>query len=108
MAKSENEKEPKRNFIEFIRTQGVVGLAVGFVLGGSVSKVVSSLVEDIINPVLSVILGIAGNYAVATLTFGPVVIRYGHFLAALVDFIVIAAVVFYIVHGLGLDKVDKK
>jgi len=36
-------------FIDFVREQGVVGLAVGFILGGAVSKVVSSLVKDIIN-----------------------------------------------------------
>jgi large conductance mechanosensitive channel len=41
-----------KGFLNFIREQGVVGLAVGFILGGSVSKVVTSLVTDIINPVL--------------------------------------------------------
>ena len=37
-------------FMDFIRTQGVVGLAVGFILGGAVSKVVAALVTDVINP----------------------------------------------------------
>ena len=41
----------------FIREQGVMGLAIGFILGGSVSKVVTSLVQDIINPFLGIILG---------------------------------------------------
>ena len=50
-----------KGFINFIREQGVVGLAVGFILGGAVSNLVSSLVEDIINPFLSVIMGMAGN-----------------------------------------------
>jgi len=40
-----------KGFIEFVRDQGVVGLAVGFILGGAISKVVTSLVENIINPV---------------------------------------------------------
>ena len=40
-----------KGFLEFVREQGVVGLATGFILGGAVSKVVTSLVTDIINPV---------------------------------------------------------
>jgi len=97
-----------KGFLEFIRQQGVVGLAVGFILGGAVSKVVSSLVEDIINPILSVVLGAAGNLSEASLKIGQVKIMYGSFLAVLVDFIVIALVVYYGVKGLRLDKMDKK
>lgn len=94
-------------FIEFIRTQGVVGLAVGFILGGAVSKVVASLVANIVNPILGVILGAAGDLANASFTIGAVHIGWGAFVAALIDFIVIAAVVYYGVKGLGLEKLDK-
>jgi large conductance mechanosensitive channel len=45
-----------RGFADFIREQGVVGLATGFILGGAVSKVVSALVSDIINPLLGIVL----------------------------------------------------
>jgi large-conductance mechanosensitive channel len=41
-----------KNFIDFIREQGIVGLAAGFILGGAVSKAVSALVTDVINPIL--------------------------------------------------------
>lgn len=95
-------------FLSFIREQGVVGLAIGFILGGSVSKVVSSLVSDIINPVLSIILGAAGNLAEATLKVGAVEMHWGKFVSVLIDFIVIAAVVYYGVKMMGLDKIDKK
>ena len=44
-------------FVEFVRKQGVVGLAVGFLLGGAVSKVVSALVTDIVNPLVGLVLG---------------------------------------------------
>lgn len=57
-------------FIDFIREQGVVGLAVGFMLGGAVSKVVASLVGDIINPVLGIALGAAGDLKSATVAIG--------------------------------------
>ncbi len=38
------------SFLNFIREQGVVGLAVGFILGGAVSQLVASLINDIVNP----------------------------------------------------------
>lgn len=94
-------------FIDFIREQGVVGLAVGFILGGAVSKVVSSLVDDIIDPLLGVLLGAAGGLETATLDLGIAQLRYGNFLTVLIDFAVIAAVVYFVVKGLGLDKLDK-
>ncbi|MFH2085765.1 MAG: MscL family protein [bacterium] len=96
-----------KGFIRFIREQGTIGLAVGFLLGGAVSKMVTSLVTDIINPILSPLLGAAGNFREATLSFGPVYILWGDFLANLIDFGVIAAIVYFGVHGFGLDKIDK-
>jgi large conductance mechanosensitive channel len=95
-----------KGFIEFVRTQGVVGLAVGFILGGAVSKVVSSLVADVINPIIGPILGTAGDLQSAVLTLGPVVIAWGSFVAVLIDFAVIAAVVYFVVKGLKLDRLD--
>lgn len=97
-----------KGFVNFIREQGVVGLAVGFILGGAVSNLVKSVVNDLINPILSVILGAAGNLKDAALTAGPIKIMYGNFLANFIDFAVIALVVYYGVKGLGLDKLDKK
>lgn len=97
-----------KGFIEFIKEQGVVGLAVGFVLGGAVAKLVSSLVQDIINPVLGVFLGAAGSLGDATLTVGSVEIMWGHFVVVCIDFAVVALVVYWGVKKLGLDKLDKK
>lgn len=96
-----------REFFDFIREQGVVGLAVGFILGGAVSKVVASLVSDIINPILSFGLGWAGELKEAYLQMGPVKLMWGNFFATLIDFLVIAIVVFYLVKILGLNKLDK-
>lgn len=95
-------------FMEFIRSQGVVGLAVGFILGGAVSKVVSALVTDIINPILSVALGTVDGLKAAKLSIGSTDILIGDFISVTIDFLVIAAVVYYGVRGLGLEKLDKK
>ena len=97
-----------RGFLNFIREQGVVGLAVGFILGGAVSKVVAALVADIINPILGVVLGAADGLKTASFSVGSAQIMYGDLLSTFIDFAVIAFVVYWGVSALGLDKMDKK
>lgn len=97
-----------KGFLDFVREQGVVGLAVGFILGGAISKVVSSLVDNIINPVLGVVMGAAGSLNEAHLQIGQVKILWGSFINSTIDFLVIALVVYYGVKLLKLDKLDKK
>ena len=97
-----------KGFIEFIREKGVVGLAVGFILGGAVSKVVSAFVTDLINPLLGIVLGAAKGLETATLKIGSAQILWGNFVSVMIDFLVIALVVYFGVKVLGLDKLDKK
>jgi len=104
----EKAKQHLGGFMQFVREQGVVGLAVGFILGGAVAKVVSSLVADLINPLLGLVVGAAGDLKTAGITIGGARIAWGSFASTLVDFFVIAAVVYFGVRGLGLDKLDKK
>lgn len=96
-----------KGFMDFIREQGVVGLAVGFILGGAVSKIVSSLVDNIINPLVGLALGKV-DLADKAVTMGSATLKYGAFISTLVDFFIIAAVVYFGVKALGLDKLDKK
>lgn len=88
-------------FIQFIREQGVVGFAIGFILGGAVSAVVKSLVDDVINPLVGMMWG-AGS--LSELTVGSVGI--GAFLTAVIDFLIVASVVYFVFKGLKLDKLD--
>ena len=98
-----------KEFMDFIRTQGVVGLAVGFTLGGAVTKLVSALVVDIINPIVGIFLGKLGDLsAIVIHVYGTnAQIAIGSFISALIDFMIIAAVVYFGVKKLGLDKLDK-
>ena len=86
----------------------MIGLAIGFILGGAVSKVVASFVGDIINPILGIILGAAGALDKAVLKVGPVEILWGSFATTVIDFVIIALVIFYGFKLLKLDKLDKK
>lgn len=90
-------------FIQFIREQGVVGLAIGFILGAAVGKVVTSLVTDVINPLIGLLFSGEG---LAEMMVGPVAL--GSFVSALIDFGIIAAVVYFGFKGLGLDRLDVK
>lgn len=96
-----------KGFINFIREQGVVGLAVGFILGGAVSKVVTGLVTDIINPLVGLALGSAEGLKAATFQVGSAKILYGDLISVIVDFVIVALVVYYGVKMLKLDRLDK-
>jgi large conductance mechanosensitive channel len=95
-------------FIEFIRKQGVVGLAVGFILGGAVSKLVSAVVSDVVNPLIGLALGSVDGLANASIKLGTAEILWGHLVAIFVDFIIVALVVYLLFKILGLEKLDKK
>ena len=97
-----------KGFLDFVRKQGVVGLAVGFILGGAVSKVVSSIVTDLVNPLIGLLLGMTGGLQTSVIKISTAEIRIGSFISTLVDFLIIALVVYYGVKLLKLDKLDKK
>lgn len=97
-----------RGFIDFVREQGVVGLAVGFILGGAVSKVVASVVTDIINPLIGAALGSTHSLKEAGFRVGDSTILWGSFVSVIIDFIVVALVVYFGVKLIGIDRLDKK
>lgn len=97
-----------KGFMEFIRSQGVVGLAVGFILGGSVAKVVTALVNDIINPLVGLALGSAEGLKESSFQIGTAVIKWGDFVNTVIDFTIIASVIYFGVKILKLDKLDVK
>lgn len=103
-----------KGFLEFIRTQGVIGLAVGLVLGGAVGVVVKSLVDNIFLPPIGLLLGSADGLKGLSWTIGttsqgsPAVLYYGTFLNDLLNFVIVALVVYLVFNLLGLSKLDKK
>jgi len=96
-----------KGFLNFVREQGVIGLAVGFILGGAVSKIVTAIVTDLINPLLGLVVG-GLNLQDHYLAVGAAKIMWGDFVSVAIDFLVVALVVYYGVKWLKLDKLDKK
>lgn len=90
-------------FLEFIRERGVAGLLIGFVLGGALSKVTSSFSNDILNPALAIVFG--STQRLADIFIGTIAI--GRFAVAVLDFLILALVVYLLFKVMGLDKLDK-
>lgn len=85
-----------QEFKEFLKEYKVLGLAVAFIIGLALTGLVQSLVDNMIMPIIAAFIP-GGAWETATLSLGPIVLRWGAFLAALINFIIIAFVVFMIV-----------
>ena len=83
------------DFKEFIKRGNVVDLAIGVIIGTAFSRIVTSIVNDLFMPVISVILG-GLDFSDLNLIIGDSTIYYGNFLNSVIDFLVIAASVFFI------------
>lgn len=102
-------------FKKFAMRGNVIDLAVGVIIGASFTGIVTSLVKDVINPVLGLFLGgldfsnffvvLKGDPAVATLAeaakAGTVTLNYGVFINALINFAVVAIVLFMVIRQLN-------
>ena len=90
--------EPKGlvdEFKVFLSKYGVVGLAVAFIIGGAAGRLVSALVSDILMPIITFFIP-GGAWQEATWTIGPIVLAVGHFVGSIIDFLIIALAVFWI------------
>ena len=85
-----------KEFKEFVLRGNVVDLAVAVVIGAAFGTIVTSLVEDVITPIIAAIGG-RSDFAALTFTINGSVFRYGEFLNAVISFLIIAAVVFFLV-----------
>ncbi len=97
-----------QEFKEFLTEYKVVGMAVAFIMGAAVTALVTSLVANIIMPIVALVLP-NGDWQSAMLVIGPLKLGIGAFVAALINFIIIALVVFLIAKMvLKEEKVAKK
>lgn len=96
-----------QDFREFLEEYRVIGLAVAFVIGMAVNDFVQATVDDIFMPVVGIFLP-GGEWETATWTFYGANFEIGHFLGALLDFLVIALLIFIFVrYILGKEKIEK-
>jgi large conductance mechanosensitive channel len=86
-------------FTAFLKKYGVIGLAIAVIIGGAAGRLVSSLVADILMPIITFFLP-GGAWREAVWVLGPIQLSVGSFLAALIDFLIIALIVFILMKQL--------
>ena len=97
-----------KEFKEFLTEYKIIGLAVAFIMGVAITALVKSLVDNVIMPLITPFIP-GGAWKTATFTVWKFVIGWGPFLAELLNFIIIAWVVFMIAKAiLKEDKVSKR
>ena len=86
-------------FKQFAMRGNVLDLAVGVIIGGAFQKIVTSLVGDLISP----LLGLFGGMDFSNLVWkiGEVEVKYGAFITAVIDFIIMAFIIFLLVKGIN-------
>ena len=94
-----------QEFKEFAMRGNVIDLAVGVIVGGAFSSITTSLINDIIMPLLGILTG-SISFADLSVSIGGAVITYGNFIQAVLNFIVMAFVVFCLVKG--INKLHRK
>lgn len=83
-------------FKKFIMRGNVIDLAVGVIIGGAFQAIVSSLVDDIVTPLLGIILGKV-DFSSLAVKIGEATINYGKFITAIINFFIMALVIFAII-----------
>ena len=89
-----------KEFRDFAMRGNVIDLAVGVIIGGAFGKIVASLVNDVLFPLIGLILG-GVNLAEKAVTVGSAVIKWGAFVQSIIDFVIVAFVIFLIVRTMN-------
>ncbi len=89
-----------KEFKTFIMRGNVMDLAVAVIIGGAFGKIVTSLVDDLIMPLIGLIIG-GINFTGLTFSFGSAKVAYGNFIQNIVDFLIIAVVIFLMVKAIS-------
>ncbi|OPX65204.1 MULTISPECIES: large conductance mechanosensitive channel protein MscL [unclassified Methanoregula] len=94
-------------FMTFLKNYQVIGLAIAVIIGAAAGKMVTAMVNDIIMPVIAVLTP-GGDWKSAVLEVGPVKFMVGDFVGAVIDFLIVALVIFLIVKLIMKGDTSKK
>ena len=92
-----------KEFKEFISRGNVMDMAVGIIIGGAFTAIVSSLVADIITPIIGMLMG-GVDFSSLAVTVGSANLTYGNFIQAIINFLLVAWVLFMIVKATNKMK----
>ena len=89
-----------KEFREFAMRGNVLDLAVAVIIGGAFGKIIASLVADVLMPLIGLVMG-GVNFADLSFTVGAAVVKWGAFVQSIVDFVIVAFVIFMIVRTMN-------
>ncbi len=92
-----------KEFKDFIAKGNVMDLAVGIIIGAAFTAIVNSLVDDLIQPLIGLFVG-GLDFSALSVGVGEAQFMYGNFITALINFLIIAFVVFLLVKGVNRLK----
>lgn len=96
-----------KEFKEFINRGNVMDMAVGIIIGGAFTAIVNSLVDDIINPLIGSIFNM--DFTSLVVNINGAELKYGAFIMAIINFLIIAIVLFCIIKAINkMSKLGKK
>lgn len=95
-----------KEFKEFIAKGNVFDLAVGIIIGGAFGKIVSALVDNILMPVLGIISG-GIDFSKLSVKIGEATLAYGAFIQSVIDFVIIAICLFFLIKAINRFKRPK-
>jgi len=93
-----------KEFMDFVKKGNVLDLAVAVIIGGAFGAIVGSLVDDILMPLIGIIIG-GVDFSDLAINVGNATLTYGNFIQALVNFLIIAFVIFMLIRQ--VKKLDK-
>ena len=101
-----------KGFLDFVREQGVVGLAIGLAVGTQAAILVKDIVAAVIDPIIGLIIGNPDGLQAAqwdvTVAGRGASFAFGQLFYSVIVFMAVCGVIYLVVHGLKLDKLDKK
>jgi large conductance mechanosensitive channel len=96
-----------QEFMDFLMKYQVIGLAVAFIIGAAATKMVTATVNDIIMPIIGALIP-GGDWRTTVVQAGPIKLLVGDFVGAIIDFVIIALVVFLVVKYMMKGDTSKK
>jgi large conductance mechanosensitive channel len=95
-----------KEFREFAIRGNVMDLAIAVIIGGAFGKIVTSLVNDLLMPLIGLVMG-GVNFSDLAVVVGGAEVKWGAFLQSILDFIIIAFVIFLLVRAINRLKRDQ-
>jgi len=88
-----------KDFAKFLKEFNVMALAIGFIMGTASTSLINSFVKDILMPIITPLVS-SDSWKEASVTFGPITLAYGSFVAELLNFLILAFIIFIVARKL--------